>query len=283
MKKVKAFLSIWQNSLFPDETYNQRIIKAPFKFSYRYYLLLVLILHLLFSMLFVFPRLIKISQLKNSLNQTINRFPNRLKIYLYRGMVWSNLDRPYLAWTDFRQQKILLFVLDENASPDKITQYHSFALLTKNYFVLANLSDRNSFLSFPLTKTNSSFTIDKQSLAAAETTVNSLMIVLALCLSGIVFIGAGLLIFVTQTAWLIILATTTRLLLHRRRITFHKLLQIAFHSATLPLMITYILLLFNLPLIAIVRTNVLLTIIFLIGGVYESYLHQLDNRLRMNI
>ncbi|MCL4374329.1 DUF1189 family protein [Patescibacteria group bacterium] len=272
MRKVKTFLSVWQNSLFPNDQLSRKIIRFNFGFSYRYYLLLILSLHLLFSALFLFPRLLKINQLKNSLFQTINLVPDRLTIFFDRGLVWSNLDHPYLAWTDFDRQKILLFVLDENAGPNKINQYHSLMMLTRDYFVLTNLGSASGFAAFPVSRTTNLLTVNKTVLMNARGEINSFLIVLALGLSGLIIFGGVALVFVCETAWLIVLSAMIRLILRRRRASFVKLLQIAFHAATFPLALTYILILLQIPIMAVVRVNLILTIIYLVGAVYETYL-----------
>ncbi len=137
MKKVKTFFHILFNSLIPNAPYYHKIKTTPLSFSLKYFLALVVFVNAVsFFILSVrFPPQ-KINQIKTSVVESLNSFPDNLKISLENRVLTTNANRPYLFWIDFNSNKYLLFVIDENAPAVKITEYHSYLLFTKSKIVV---------------------------------------------------------------------------------------------------------------------------------------------------
>jgi len=270
MGKVKTFLHVFRHSLLPDFQYDRKIIKTPFSFSCKYYLTLILFVQTLFFFLFILIHYPKYSLLKKILYQTTNNFPPSLSITIENNQAYSNYNRPYFAWADDENKKLLIFVMDEYAKPDKIISYKSLAMLTRNQLVISDLRQSAQFIL--LSPTILPKSINKQTIANVRPTLQNdlegLLIILAVALLGaVVFV-----ILVGETSWLVMIALIARLLLCRRRVSFSKLLQAAFHAVTFPLIITNICLLFDFPITLLIRNNLLLSLIFFVGLVYETYI-----------
>jgi hypothetical protein len=131
MKKVKAFLHIFLNSLIPNASYYRKILNTRFFFSFKYFLSLIILL----SLVLIFNLLNKYSPPKiihwlTQINKTIDQFPPDLNLFINNGSLITSYNRPYFIWVKDEKNKLrLLLVVDESASLEKINQYQSMALL----------------------------------------------------------------------------------------------------------------------------------------------------------
>ena len=162
MKKVKAFLHIFLNSLIPNASYYRKILNTRFFFSFKYFFFLIALL----SSILIFNLLNKYSPPKivhwfGQVNKIIDQFPSDLNIIINDGFLTTNYNRPYFIWVNDNKNKLrLMLVIDESAYFEKINQYQSTALLTKtDLFIKQN----NLIKKIPLTSFET-ITINKESL-----------------------------------------------------------------------------------------------------------------------
>jgi len=280
-------LHIFSNSLIPNGPYYKKILKTRFFFSLKYFVFLTVILNffLILNLLNRYP-LKKISHWLNQINIGLNQFPKDLNIFIQNGVLTSTYNRPYFVWAKDTNDKIkLILVIDESASFEKINQYQSLLLLTKNDLII---KINREIKKIPLSSFNS-ITINQQYLTNLNKNVlqlkKSLYLVYSLIfLLLIVFIP--LFSFVINLFYLFLGSLIVFLLLKikpEKKYHFKKVFQISFHASTLPLILNY--LIFILPLSRFIKIKIPITsfplpliflsliIIFIFSGTYEAYLY----------
>jgi len=286
IRKVKTFLHIFYNSIIPHARYYSKILKVNFSFSLKYFLTLIVILNIFFILSIVkkySPK--RINTVLNSLIISLQKSPDDLIININNGRLITGYNRPYFLWLDDQDKKRLLLVIDETASAKKILIYKSFFLLTTNELVMNNF--KNSDLSvLPLSYVQNQ-QIDK---AKINFFVNNLeKIKLLLPFLSLILIIALIIIlplasFIITLIYLL-LSTLFVFLLYKifvkKHFRFKKIFQVSFHSATLPLLIDYGLIIFRptiklnfisyLPTLPYPFLFFILLALFIGVGVYEAH------------
>lgn len=285
MKKVKAFLHIFLNSLIPNPSYYRKILNTRFFFSFKYFFFLIVLL----SFMLIVNLLNKYSPSKivhwlNQINKTIDQFPSDLNIFINNGLLITSYNRPYFVWVKDNKNKIrLMLVIDESGSFEKITQYQSMALLTKtDLFIKQN----NQVKKIPLTSFGK-ITINKEGLKILKekiSFINKLVYPLyfgILILAVILIPLLSLMINMIYVFFASLIAFFLLKLKPEKKYHFKKVFQISLHAATLPLLIDYFA--FNLPISKLMKTNfyikpppfplvfVFLLAVFVFIGAYEAY------------
>jgi len=286
MKKVKAFLHIFLNSLIPNASYYRKILNTRFFFSFKYFLSLIILL----SLVLIFNLLNKYSPPKiihwlTQINKTIDQFPSDLNLFINNGSLITSYNRPYFIWVKDEKSKLrLLLVVDESASLEKINQYQSMALLTKtDLFIKQN----NQLKKIPLTAFEK-ITVNKEKLKLLKEKISFINKLLYPLYFG-VFILAVLLIpffsLMINIAYAFFASVIVFVLLKlkpEKKYHLKKIFQISLHASTLPLLIDY--LAFNFPpLLKLIKTGfyikappfplvfIFLLAIFIFTGAYEAY------------
>ena len=277
-KKVKTFLHVFVRSLIPEVDYYRKLIKTHFCFSIKYYISLILVLNLLF-ILFVFIRLnpFKMKTLLSNLVKSVQKYPKELRIEIRNGSLKTNYGRPYLLWLDYDDKKYLLLVVDEFATPEQIAQYRSYMLLTSNRAIARRVFLGGNLSQYSLKK----FEDQTITYTTAQEVVSSFQRVIQFL--PILYIGI-LLIFLILIPLFSFGITSLYVFLSsvvvyyflkygaKKSIRFRKTLQVSLHAITLPLLLDYGLIMFNLSSKSLPFLFFFLSLIFVGGGVYEAYL-----------
>jgi len=284
IRKVKTFLHIFYNSLIPHARYYSRIIKVNFSFSLKYFLTLIVILNIFFIISFVVkysPK--KINIVLGTLITSLRQFPNDLTIMINNGRLITSYNRPYFLWLDYQDKKQLLLVIDETATAKKAQLYKSYSLLTANELVINNLKN-NNLSSLPLSYLQDQ-TINKEKTMMFVSVLDKIQGLLPL-LSLILILALIIILPIASFAITIIYLLLSALLVFflykffiKKHFRFKKILQVSFHSATLPLLIDYGLIIFrptmrltvNVPTLPFPLLFFILLALFIAVGVYEAH------------
>jgi len=285
MKKVKAFFYVFLKSFIPNSSYYTKILKIRFLFSFKYFIALIIFLNFLLGLSFLYrysPQ--KVNYWLKTVYSALNNFPSDLNVFIDKGYLISSYNRPYFFWLNDEKGRLRLFlVIDESASVEKINQYQTKVLLTKNdlFIKTANQTKRISLNSFD------KIVINKKTV---NTIAQQLSLVKKFFYPLYFFIFLLLLIFIIGFSFFInlfylFLASFLVFILLKlrplKKYHFKKVFQISFHAATLPFLLDY--LTFSFPYLLPIKIYLpikplpfpllflFLLIIFIIAGVYEAY------------
>ncbi len=293
MKKVKTFFHVFVNSLLPQANYYKKILKTHFDFSLRYFIGLIIILNVLFVIniysRYSYPT---IGRLTDSAIKGLKNIPEDLQIYLNKGLFFTSYSRPYFFWIDDQKSIKLLFVIDETAYPQKINTYGASAMITSKEVVIG--INKKEPITLPLndywpvkmiidhqeiTKITDSLVQFRQWLTVIYTAL-FLVLLIAIPLISLLTIGCYLI-----AACLVIYFVFSMFI--RKKIHFKKVVQISFHSFTLPLILDYATIIFQpfnwlgnftqftvKPSFLLPFLFFLMIIVFVFAGAYEAYLDQ---------
>lgn len=294
MRKVKTFLHVFENSLFPVTPYYQKILRAPFIFSFKYFISLILLLNFIFLFyLGVKYNPEKIYGVINSVSESLSQYPADLRITIKDGLLISNYNRPYFLWLDYQNKKKLLLVIDENAYPEKIQIYKPLLLLTAKEAVIYPTKKNQPLSILPLTYLSDQY-ITKHQLTQLINLMTAVrqafpLIYLAVATFALIIILVSsfiITLFYLVTATAIIVGIYKFIL--KKRSHFKKTFQIGLHAATLPLVLDYFLITFkpsmkigvNLPLSEsfFPISFLILLSIFIFAGTYVAYDHERRHR-----
>ncbi len=271
MKKVKAFLHTLLSSLIPQSHYYKTLLHARFTTSLRFYLLLhLLAAFIAVTLIFLKVNPISLFKLRQSVVSSVYEIPTDSRITLRNGELSSSFFRPFLFWVSLPSRRTLFLVIDERASADKILEYGSKILLTKKHLVF---TVRNRVIALPYTSLFPDMSVDKYTLNnLIETQFNRLTWTINLMLPFFYLIIALIHFFGwTLTNVIASLIVHTLFQITGKKYHYLKILQTAFHSSSLPVIIV----LFMSYLSRFSSTHILaaflLSTIFLTAGVYEAH------------
>lgn len=112
MKKVKHILAIFFQSFIPNDGYYPKLLHTRFKFSLKYYIVVVSILAYVLAGVVVYqysPK--KLVGYKNSLINTLASFPKDAKITIANGILEFNQNKPLFLWVYDNKQPLFVFMV----------------------------------------------------------------------------------------------------------------------------------------------------------------------------
>ncbi len=288
VRKVKTFLHIFLRSLIPHTLYYSKILKAPFSFSFKYFLAMLFILNIFFiGSFFIRYNPKKIHSLLSSFSVSLSSYPSDLIISVKKGRLITNNNRPYLLWLDYQDKKNLLLVIDETATPKKIQLYKSSLLFTSNEVVIRDMKT-NTLSTLPINYLDDQ-KITGENIYQVIKTINASLLFFPLLYSIFIAILVGLLpvaSFLITSLYLLFSSCIVYLVYKffaKKHFRFKKIIQVSFHAATFPLFLDYVLIILRptirmgtgvfLPLRQIPFPLLFLTVLafFVAVGVYEAH------------
>ncbi len=286
-RKVKTFFHVFQGSLFPQPAYYHKITKASILFSFKYFIVLIFTLNFLFASFFAVKyNPFRVKKFLHSVTAEIASLPEELTVNINDGNLFTNYNHPYFFWLGNNGSKSLLLVVDENAGAEKINIYNTYILVTGREISFKNNLKSDDFKTVPLKSVGKHifFKKDFEKTANILTTINKFLYFFYLLAIPLLFIFLPLLSFLITLFYLTIISLIVYLFFktyYHKRIHFKKTLQLAFHAVTLPLIIVYLLNIFQ-PTIS---TNIkfkffipppvaflIVLLIFVFAAVYEAYI-----------
>lgn len=294
MKKVKAFFYVFLKSSIPQKKYYQHLIKAPFKFSFKYFVSLVIFLNLIFIVALINQYSYqKITNWLYGIKKTLIEYPSNLLIFVKNGYLNTNADHPYFFWLKINDKKRLLVSVIETADKKVINDLPSPLILTKTELIVKNPNNYQTVSVLKL-KELPEFTINKQLTNQVVFTIDSFLRNLHWYFLTAVFLVILILPFISFliTGLYLLIASVLVYLYFKffqnRHFHFKKVFQISFHAITFPLTLEYLMMilpinlfLFNKYFLAtssiilpflVVATFTLFTLI----GVLEAYSNHLQ-------
>jgi len=277
MIKVKSFLAVFFQSLFPQNHYYPKIIHTKFSFSFKYYLTFLSLCNFIFLVVAtaVYLPPTRIINYVFDIKKNFTAFPSNLSLTINQGHLFTTLNAPYFLRSE--QNKTLLLVIDEFASFEKIKEYQSKILFTNQEIVL-NINNRLTRI--PLSYIGN-WQINKSQVEKIEQGLNTFLVLLpyiyglGFILSYLLFnLGSLFLTFSLITFCAVVVWITYRLL--QKKLGFHKhlhlkkIIQVGLHAFTMPLILDYVFTFSYFTRLLPVNYLVFL-LIFIFTGVYESY------------
>lgn len=281
MKKVKAFLMDFYESLLPQSHSYKKFVKKNFGYSLKYLLVLIFVLNAIFvSTLVIRLNPTRVNNLLTSLKTNLSQYPPNLTISIKNGTLLSNYNRPYFMWLDYLDKKYLFVAVDENAMPKKIKEYNASILLTAKNLVVQNISDPAHPTIIPLTQLNDQV-IDSQTVSTIDVYLDKIIKIYPLFFWAIILSLLLLLPILSFTlnfvhlllASFIIIMIFKYFLTKRigKRLHFAQTLQLSFHAITLPLVLDYSLTMIHLKNKPSPVLFFFLVLVFVFAAVYETY------------
>lgn len=288
MQKIRTFWHVLRHSLIPFDYYYHKLRTTAMSFSLRYFLMLVMVTviftttaqYLAFVTVFPKPRL-------QSLIQTLSlSYPKDLIVTITpQGRLTTNYDKPYILFSPLSSNPMPLVVIDPKAQMDMIDDYDTPVLMTEGH-IYTKVGDQIR-----------SFDYEKEDpIKITSTTFNQILHVLShslkyywlsilvLYLGGIIFVSGFVLIshiflaLVTSCITWVIYAILFQTHQSRKMISLGKLIQIAFHTMTAPLIIACIFVITPLTS-SLPHWYISMNILLLCGGVYEAYFAKKETHL----
>jgi len=276
MKKIKTFFHVLVNSLFPLDHYYRKILKSRLLFSLKYFLALVFSLTFVFILVFLFKNLLinnSLTQLRASLIKSLDNYPPDLVITIKNNRLFTNFDRPYIFWVEYRNVPHPVLVVDERATVEKIYQFDSTAILVNaNGVIKRTVGGKLRFYPF---KFKNDVIVNKQVINNWKNLVSRFFVFFQISLPFfliLAFLGLGLLIFFSQIIFLALISLIGFWLskIFKLKTNYKKLFQLSLHSNTLPLISEFVIL-FLFWRLKFFPYYLLLTLIFFATAIYEAY------------
>ncbi|GEM_PF-2370212 len=273
MRKVKTFFDTFSNSLIPHHPYYHTILTEKFSRSLKYFITFLLATYFLF-ILFFFARYDLWRSMRTAVSSfvaSLQNYPNNLIISVSKGTVMTNYNRPYFMWMDYGTKKIPIFVVDEHATDQSVTQYGSVALVGRNTIYVQNI-DHRSYRKLSLDSIST--TIDKSKIMEYADALAQTMKLFFLLFPLLLFIIIPLGLIVQNLVFLVCISAVVYFFgrsFTRGRLTYRKTLQLALHAATFPILLYTSLILINLSYTLSPQINALLITIFTVFAVHEAY------------
>jgi maltodextrin utilization protein YvdJ len=228
-----------------NPSYYQELIKQPFSYSLKYFLLFSIIIAVIYTISFsvqVFPTFSK--AMKNIEPAILERYPDELVIKIEKGQVSTNMPEPiYFPLPKSDNEKIEnMVVIDTNANvgEKEFEQYKTAVLINKNY--IASIDSDGKITMNSVSKMND-FTLDKTMISSLIKKIKPWVaagfpiVALLILIFGYIAVLFKLiyLLFAALLIWLIASIKKTGL-------DYVKSYQTGIHLLTLPLLV------FSLPL-----------------------------------
>jgi len=283
MKKVKTFLKQLSYSLLPQSSHYEHFLQNHFSTSFAFFLKSqVFFSCIILLLIFININPFTINRYKEYINSSLNTVPNNLEISINKGELSSNLFRPFFFWINFPKEKYLFLVVDEKANPDKIIEYESSVLLTKNSIIAKY---QNKLYTLPYFQLTDNLTLKKSDILTMSSHIFNKIKILFIAIFPLLMVIVPLSLFFTALINIILSSVTVYIFyrLFNKHYTFIKILQIGFYSSTLPILITIVLFsLFlwrNIPLFF----PFTIFLIFQITGVFEAHYNKSNHAIKHHI
>lgn len=282
MKKVKTYFRTFINSLIPYPPYYSKIPRKNFFYSMSYFLILLFTLNLIFiTSIYSKLNYNNARTVFSSIISSLKQIPNDFYLQIDNGSLIKSYNRPFFFWINNPYKKLII-VVDENAQPEKIRSYNSLFLLTANDLVTFS---NNSVQSTPLSSFGK-ITINKTVLQSSSDKLQTIVKFLPLiyiCIIIILVLVVNIASLLTTLFYLFIASLIgyfTYRLVTKKFVSFKKSLQIAFHAATLPILVDYFIIMkpslpfkfsFSIPQHLFPVVFIFLLSLFVFTGIYEAH------------
>ena len=210
---------------------------------------------------------LNLNKFKQNIN-SLDKLPKNLIININNGFLSTNNPMPVLVWSG---NKMLIAVIDETATDDKINQYQSKILLTSTSLVIRDGINKNISLPY----TNSNIKITKDTIIKIKSLLLNIIPLMIVLISFYFIILHPIFITIFLTIFLSFLSFIAMMIYKSKfkKITFQKTFQISIHAITLPIIIYAVLMSFNNMILNILSSYIflLLSFAFILISIYDAY------------
>jgi hypothetical protein len=270
MSKLTTFIYVFRQSAFKPDYYRD-VLKAPFSFSFKYFLTLFLSISLItISIISIFV----IQELNPFINKAkteiFKLYPSDLSITIKKGEVSTTVNEPYFVpikkeWLPQEVRDSVYFppvhnllVIDTKATSEDVKQYQTFALLNKTGLtVYQNANDTRTYSLADIKDWTLNKTIVDNFLNLAIPYFNWIIPIVIILLFTMILFFTLLFKYLYLLIISLIIWSTTKIA--GFNLGFKKTLQINLHAITLPLVINMFFQLFGVePQIPFFQTIILI-------------------------
>ncbi|MDO8608954.1 MAG: DUF1189 family protein [bacterium] len=268
--------------MIPHAPYYLKISHQSFSASFQYFIILLILCNSLFiGSLIIKENPFKIAHRLTIVINSLKSIPNDFKAHINNGIILTSYNHPFFLW-NYEMNNPLLLVIDETAFPQKINDYKSLILVTSRDLVI----NSNKLTIVPLSSFKNMIITKVQILNVVNTlekikiflpliyAILVLLILIIIPLGSFIIMG---LYFVVSTA----IGYSIYRLYAKKRVHFKKILQISFHSVTLPLVLDYLIIIIkpliysnspiSIPSSYYPILFILLLSVFIFAGIYEAH------------
>ncbi|MFA5136257.1 MAG: DUF1189 family protein [Patescibacteria group bacterium] len=271
-RKVKTFLHVLAGSIVPQSSYYAKVLKTGFFFSIAYcFTLLGLTSIIIITITIYTVNQSSSSKVEACLSASLKAIPTNFSLHLKNGYMSTNHDMPLFIWFSCEDKIRLLAVLDERASEKSIYTYGAHMLLTGAEAVFRY---RNYTYSLPFQKHMPyNVYLNKDDIVSYSHNILSIIKTYLPVFLFTLTLITPLIIIMIYTVTSIISAFFVFLFyrLFYKRYSIKKIVQIGFHSGTLPLLVSIIFVVFPINIINMLLTFFTLFFVFQLVAVYEAH------------
>jgi hypothetical protein len=286
MRKVKSYCNLFLHSLIPYPSYYSKILRMNFTNSFFYFLVLIIGLNIIFiSSIYTKINYSKTRYILSTLITSLQQVPNDFQLQINKGYLTKSYNYPYFFWINDNLGKKLVITIDETADAEKIRSYKSLFLLTSRDLVTLS----NNIVEVVPLSTLGNISINKSiiqnSSLKLQTILNALPF-LYICIIIVLAIIIPLTSLIVTIIYLLIaslIGCFTYRIFTKKHVTFKKSLQIAFHAATLPLLVDYFVIIMkptfpirstiSIPQNLFPIVFIFLLSLFVFTGIYEAHVN----------
>ncbi|MGI5826199.1 MAG: DUF1189 family protein [Patescibacteria group bacterium] len=272
MNKFSTFFYCFKNT-FINASYYRDILKAPFSFSFKFFLFFFLLYAIAGTTIFYFKGAPTINKFLDTFPQNLSQlYPEELIITIKDGQASTNVKEPYSISINqlgeiFPQYAFIenpideyqnILVIDTKGSIENFTQYKTAALLTQKNFVIVD--SNNKYQLYPLTEIKD-FTLDRALVDKGVKLVTPYFRYVLPVITACVFLYFLILLPAIKLIYLLFLALVLLLVgkIMSLRISYGKNYQVGLHLIVIFTVLTGILSLagVNIPPIPFFQTLIL--------------------------
>ena len=254
MKKIKAFFYVAYKSIFSPKYYNE-ILKTPFEFSLKYYVVLVLIAAFITSVGTYFIEAPKIrGTFQNALSEAEKVYPDDLVFTIKAGEWEINKPEPLVipfpgTYETEDKEKLPenLVILDKNGTVEDLEKYNTAILVNQKNMLVKKAGEPGVY---PL-KDLPDATLDKGKVIGAIGDIRKVSgWILPLILIIPVFAGLMVYYSIFRGAYLLVIGGLLFMLgkALKNGVSYKNAFRVALHTMTLPVLIDTVFSLINLQL-----------------------------------
>lgn len=270
-RKVKAFLNALSGSIVPQTPFYAKIIKNGF-FNSLFYFLKLLFLVTIFSLLIIYIQISRsnIPALRTCLNNSTKTIPQNFILNIKNGLLSTNQGFPLFVWFNCKEEFHLLAVVDERANKEDINNYGAQLLFSSSQITF-------KYRQYELSKPYSAYTPNLyMNKVQILDYVNSVLDTLQAYTPFFVFF---LILLVPASIWIINMVNLLLsslfvylfYILFKKHYSLRKIIQVGYHSSSLPLVISLLFLIFPIQLLNTLLLYFALYFIFQLVAVYEAH------------
>lgn len=269
--KVKTFFHVLTGSIVPQTPYYAKVLKSRILFSFVYFAVLLSITATAIVVVTYFHlNRNNPDRIETCLNTSLSRIPSPYVIHINEGHLATNQGMPLFVWFNCDDKIQLLAVVDERASGRDIKSYGAQLLLTGTELVARY---RSYTFTVPYRKYVDNLTLDRSDIIDYSGKLLAVFKYYVPIFFLVLLFLTPLFVYLLNTLYILLTSICVRLFygLLRKRYTFKKIVQVGFHSSSLPLLSSVLFVIFPVNIWNTLLLYFSLLFVFQLVAVYEAH------------